>query len=113
MVVALLFRGVFWFWFLFLFACFSEQFLNFVIALKPSELKTFTSLSPLCCDTLAYGMYVHFSPITDQNNSCFSLCLVDFGGGTHNYGQRPYGFWFPPENSEEDMRRRRLRRFDR
>lgn len=42
-----------------------------------------------------------------------SLNERDFGGGTHNYGQRPYGFWFPPENSEEDMRRQRLRRFDR
>ncbi|XP_025965521.1 rhomboid-related protein 4 isoform X2 [Dromaius novaehollandiae] len=37
-----------------------------------------------------------------------------FGGATHNNVRRPYGFWLPPEQlSEEEMRRQRLRRFER
>ncbi|KAI6063354.1 Rhomboid-related protein 4 isoform X1 [Aix galericulata] len=43
-----------------------------------------------------------------------SLNERDFGGATYNNERRPYGFWFPPEqNSEEEVRRQRLRRFDR
>lgn len=42
-----------------------------------------------------------------------SLNERDFGGGTHNNERRPYGFWLPPEHSEEEVRRQRLRRFDR
>ncbi|NXG11302.1 RHBL4 protein, partial [Sakesphorus luctuosus] len=42
-----------------------------------------------------------------------SLNERDFGGATSNSERRPYGFWFPPERSEEEMRRQRLRRFER
>uniref|UniRef100_A0A8C4P396 Rhomboid domain containing 1 n=1 Tax=Dromaius novaehollandiae TaxID=8790 RepID=A0A8C4P396_DRONO len=43
-----------------------------------------------------------------------SLNERDFGGATHNNVRRPYGFWLPPEQlSEEEMRRQRLRRFER
>ncbi|KAM6356505.1 LOW QUALITY PROTEIN: rhomboid-related protein 4 [Alca torda] len=43
-----------------------------------------------------------------------SLNERDFGGATHNNERRPYGFWFPPErHSEEEIRRQRLRRFER
>lgn len=57
---------------------------------------------------------MHFSHHAEQSNSCFSLCLVDFGGATYNNERRPYGFWFPPERrSEEEIRRHRLRRFER
>lgn len=59
-------------------------------------------------------MKVHFSHDTEQNNSCVSWCLLDSGGTTHHAERRPYGFWFPPEqHSEEEMRRQRLRRFER
>ncbi|KAM9009290.1 rhomboid-related protein 4 isoform 2-T4 [Ara ararauna] len=38
----------------------------------------------------------------------------DFGGATYNNERRPYGFWFPPnQHSEEEIRRQRLRRFER
>ncbi|NXE72369.1 RHBL4 protein, partial [Cochlearius cochlearius] len=43
-----------------------------------------------------------------------SLNERDFGGATYNNERRPYGFWFPPEqHSEEEIRRHRLRRFER
>ncbi|NWS93639.1 RHBL4 protein, partial [Mionectes macconnelli] len=42
-----------------------------------------------------------------------SLNERDFGGATYNNERRPYGFWFPPEHSEEEIRRQRLRRFER
>ncbi|KAM9274967.1 rhomboid-related protein 4 isoform 3-T4 [Cariama cristata] len=38
----------------------------------------------------------------------------DFGGAMYNNERRPYGFWLPPEqHSEEEIRRQRLRRFER
>ncbi|XP_009874052.1 PREDICTED: rhomboid-related protein 4 [Apaloderma vittatum] len=41
-----------------------------------------------------------------------SLSERDSGGAAYNE-RRPYGFWFPPEqHSEEEMRRQRLRRFE-
>ncbi|KAM9009288.1 rhomboid-related protein 4 isoform 1-T5 [Ara ararauna] len=43
-----------------------------------------------------------------------SLTERDFGGATYNNERRPYGFWFPPnQHSEEEIRRQRLRRFER
>ncbi|XP_009976690.1 PREDICTED: rhomboid-related protein 4, partial [Tauraco erythrolophus] len=43
-----------------------------------------------------------------------SLNERDFGGATYNNERRPYGFWFPPEqHAEEEIRRQRLRRFER
>ncbi|XP_010116818.1 PREDICTED: LOW QUALITY PROTEIN: rhomboid-related protein 4 [Chlamydotis macqueenii] len=43
-----------------------------------------------------------------------SLNERDFGGATYNNERRPYGFWLPPErHSEEEIRRQRLRRFER
>ncbi|XP_053930582.1 rhomboid-related protein 4 isoform X1 [Cuculus canorus] len=42
-----------------------------------------------------------------------SLNERGFGGATYNSERRPYGFWFPPEQRSEEMRRHRLRRFER
>ncbi|XP_054241661.1 rhomboid-related protein 4 [Indicator indicator] len=43
-----------------------------------------------------------------------SLHDRDSAGATHSNDRRPYGFWFPPEQqSEQEIRRLRLRRFER
>ncbi|XP_042315547.1 rhomboid-related protein 4 isoform X1 [Sceloporus undulatus] len=63
-----------------------------------------------------YNMYTGGLNETEQFEWAIRNSLNDRGSGTRHYNgeRRPYGFWFPPEQpSSEELRRRRLNRFER